>query len=123
MKKLLSLVLAFAMLLSVCVLAHGEEAAQKSGRCRRSWCGIHRGCLGRPSRLDPSTGGFAAASGQKAGGQCEGQRQSDCLFHFSISFKIRFPAGLRRADCIIKARGWRRNAQFCHSFLKRSGKG
>lgn len=29
MKKLLSLVLAFAMLLSVCVLAHGEEAAQK----------------------------------------------------------------------------------------------
>ncbi len=29
MKKLLSLVLAFAMLLSVCVMAHGEEAARK----------------------------------------------------------------------------------------------
>ena len=51
---------------------------------RRARCGIHMGCLGRPSRLSPSR--RIAASDQQAGGQGQGQRQSDLLFHFSISF-------------------------------------
>ena len=62
----------------------------KGGALRRARCGIRRGCLGRPSRLAPAR--RVGTAGQKAGRQGEAQRQSDLLFHFSISFNVRFCA-------------------------------
>lgn len=70
---------------------HGMEDLHlvgKDGTLCRAWCDVHRGCLGRFSRLAPTC--HVDTAGQKIDHQGEAQCQSDLLFYFSIFFNVQF---------------------------------